>query len=33
MLGGFLVTTAGHVLMLKIDGHPPVVEGSCEYIE
>jgi hypothetical protein len=33
MLGGSLVTTAWHVLRFRIEGNPPVAEGSCEYIE
>jgi hypothetical protein len=33
MLGGSLVTTAWHVLGLQMEGWPPVMEGSCGYIE
>jgi hypothetical protein len=33
MLGGSLVTTAWRVLRLRMEGSPPVAEGSCEYIE
>jgi hypothetical protein len=33
MLGGPLVTTAWHVLRLRIEGSPPDTEGSYEYIE
>jgi hypothetical protein len=33
MLGGSLVTTAWRVLRLRMEGSPPVTEGSCEYIE
>jgi hypothetical protein len=28
-----LVTTAWHVLGLQMEGQPPAMEGSCEYIE
>jgi hypothetical protein len=33
MLGGPLVTTAWCVLGLWMEGQPPDMEGSCEYIE
>jgi hypothetical protein len=33
MLGGSLVTTAGHVLSLRMEGGPSAVESSWEYIE
>jgi hypothetical protein len=33
MLGGSLVTTAWRVLKLRMEGSPPVTEGSCEYID
>jgi hypothetical protein len=32
-LGGSLVTMAWRVLRLRIEGSPPVTEGSCEYIQ
>jgi hypothetical protein len=32
-LGGSLVNTAWRVLRLRMEGRPPVTEGSCEYIE
>jgi hypothetical protein len=32
-LGGSLVTTAWHVLRLRMEERPPDMEGSCEYIE
>jgi hypothetical protein len=33
MLGESLLTTAWCVLGLQMEGRPPVIEGSCEYIE
>jgi hypothetical protein len=33
MLGGSLVTTAWRVLRLRMEETPPVLEGSCEYVE
>jgi hypothetical protein len=33
MLGGSLVTTAWHFLVLQMEGQPPAMEGSCEYNE
>jgi len=33
MLGGSLVTMAWRVLRLRMEGSPPAMEGSCEYIE
>jgi len=33
MLGGSLVTMAWRVLRLWMEGSPPGMEGSCEYIE
>jgi hypothetical protein len=33
MLGGSLVTTAWHVLRLRMEGRPPDTEVSCECIE
>jgi hypothetical protein len=32
-LGGSLVTMAWHGLRLQMEGRPPDMEGSCEYIE
>jgi hypothetical protein len=33
MLGGSLVTTAWRVLRSRMEETPPVLEGSCEYVE
>jgi hypothetical protein len=33
ILDGSLVTTAWRVLRLRMEGRPPDMEGSCEYIE
>jgi len=33
MLGVSLVTTAWRDITLRMEGSPPVTEGSCEYIE
>jgi hypothetical protein len=33
VLGGSLVTMAWRVLSLRMEGRPPDMEGSCEYIE
>jgi len=33
MLDGSLVTMAWHVLRLWMEGSPPGMDGSCEYIE
>jgi hypothetical protein len=33
MLGGSLVTTAWHVLGLRMEGNPLGTEGNCEYTE
>jgi hypothetical protein len=33
MLDGPLVRTAWRVLRLRVEGSPPVTEGSCKYIE
>jgi hypothetical protein len=33
MFGGSLVTIAWHVLGLRMEGRPPAMDGSCEYIE
>jgi hypothetical protein len=33
MLGGSPVTTAWHVLKLRMEHQPPDVEGRCKYIE
>jgi hypothetical protein len=33
MLCGFPVTTAWHILRLRMEERPPAMEGSCKYIE
>jgi hypothetical protein len=33
MLGGSLVTRTWRVLRLQIEGRPPAMKSSCEYIE
>jgi flagellar basal body-associated protein FliL len=33
LIVGSLVTTAWRVLRLRMEGSPPGMEGSCEYIE